>query len=54
MRVDPVRYREVENKEERLRETIGKDVAILKRGGRPLTLRDLRNEAEAQGSLFDF
>ena len=56
LRVDPIRFREVENKEQRLRDRIGKDVSILKRKGKPYTLRQLRLEEgeHKQTSVFDF
>jgi len=53
---DRNRYLEFENKEEALRRTLGKDVAILKRKGKPFTLRQLRtmiDTAPEQLSLFD-
>ena len=47
----PARYAEHERQEEALRQSLGKDVAILRdrRGGqtRPLTLRDLREQIES-------
>lgn len=55
LRKDRITYLELENKEERLRERIGKDVSILKRQGKPLTLRQLREEVDSapvQCSLF--
>lgn len=53
---DRTLYLECENKEQMLRQKIGKDVAILKRQGKPFTLRQLRelvdNKPE-QLSLFE-
>jgi 3'-phosphoadenosine 5'-phosphosulfate sulfotransferase (PAPS reductase)/FAD synthetase len=48
LRKDRITYLELENKEERLRERIGKDVSILKRQGKPFTLRQLRADVESQ------
>lgn len=43
---DPVTFREMENKEEAMRRMIGKDVSILKRKGKPFTLRQLRESPQ--------
>lgn len=51
---DPFLFLEWENKEERLRAKIGKDVSILKRHGKPYTLKTLREETtHFQCSIFD-
>jgi 3'-phosphoadenosine 5'-phosphosulfate sulfotransferase (PAPS reductase)/FAD synthetase len=44
LETDPVAFLEMENREEALRQRIGKDVAILKRNGKPYTLKQLRKE----------
>lgn len=57
LRTNPTVYRRWENDEQHLRETLGKDVSILRdrTGGSvtPLTLRSFRDRLEAQPSLFD-
>jgi len=57
LRVFPDRYRWHEEREQELREFLGKDVAILRdrRGGetRPLTLRELRQRLEADAGAYD-
>lgn len=53
---DRITYLEFENKEEMFRQKYNKDVSILKRKGKPFTLRQLREIVERQGtqlSLFD-
>lgn len=42
LETDRNKYLEIENFEQRIREKIGKDVSILKRKGKPFTLRELR------------
>lgn len=61
LKVLPERFRECEDKEEAIRDYLGKDVAILRdrTGGttKPLPLRVLRERHESgeqQGELFDF
>lgn len=57
LRVNRSRYLEWESEENRSRETLGKDVSILRdrTGGRlrPLTLSRFREQLEAQPGLFD-
>lgn len=56
LKTDRNKYLECENKEEALRRKIGKDVSIMKRNGRPFTLRTLRLLVDAepeQISLFE-
>lgn len=43
---DRITYLEFENKEERIRERLGKNVAIMKRKGQPFTLKQLRYMVE--------
>lgn len=53
---DRILYFECENKEQRIREKLGKDVSILKRKGKPFTLKQLRETLENQPgqlSLFE-
>jgi hypothetical protein len=58
LRMLPERYRYHEEKEQELREFLGKDVAILKyrsgpKMGQPMTLREFRERQEEQPSFFD-
>lgn len=54
LKVDPSLYREWEDKEQALIRKIGKDVGILRRHGKPYTLRQLRLDSDKyQPSLFD-
>jgi len=56
LRVDPNTYRKFEDKEETFRTVFNKDVSILKRQGKPFTLKELRQIIESQPqqlSLFD-
>ena len=56
LETDKNKYLEIENFEQRLREKIGKDVSILKRKGKPFTLKQLREMVEntpEQLSLFE-
>lgn len=46
LETDRNKYLEIENFEQRIREKIGKDVSILKRKGKPFTLRELRELVE--------
>lgn len=41
------KYLELENFEQRIRDKIGKDVAILKRKGKPFTLKQLREQVDS-------
>jgi hypothetical protein len=53
---DRIKFLECEDKEEVFRKRSGKDVSILKRSGKPFTLRQLReavDSAPEQLSLFD-
>lgn len=43
-----------ENKEREFRLKVGKDVSILKRKGKPYTLRELRESVEGQGQQLSF
>ena len=47
LEVDRRKYLEWENKEEVIRRKLGKDVSILKRNGKPYTLKQLRETADA-------
>lgn len=54
LEVDPRKFREWENKEQEIRQKIGKDVSILKRKGKPFTLRQLRKSIEGRGEQLSF
>lgn len=54
LEVDPRKFREWENKEEEIRRKIGKEVSILKRKGKPYTLRELRLSVEGIGVQLSF
>lgn len=54
LEVDRRKYLEWENKEEVLRRKLGKDVSILKRNGKPYTLKQLRETADAGGLQLSF
>ena len=45
---------EAENKEQAIRRKIGKDVSILKRKGKPFTLKELRKSVEGTGVQLSF
>lgn len=49
LETDRRKFLEFENKERMIRKKIGKDVSILKRQGKPFTLRELRESVEANG-----
>ena len=56
LRINPEGYRYHETREQQLRESLGKDVSILRdhaAGGIPLTLRTFRERIDLQPSLFD-
>lgn len=50
LEVDPRKFREWENKEQEIRAKIGKDVTILRRKGKPYTLKELRESVEGIGT----
>lgn len=47
LETDRNKYLELENFEQRIRDKIGKDVAILKRKGKPFTLKQLREQVDS-------
>jgi len=52
--VDPRTFYQWENKEQEIRMKIGKDVSILKRAGKPYTLKELRQSIEGSGTQLTF
>jgi hypothetical protein len=52
--VDKRKFLEWENKEREIRQKLGKDVSILKRKGKPFTLRELRQSIEGRGEQLSF
>lgn len=54
LEVDKRKFLEWENKEREIRQKLGKNVSILKRKGKPFTLKDLRKSVEGKGVQLSF